>query len=269
MPLVGWALALAVALVPFPLPRFDSRLKAKTVACGPLIILGVAPGKRLRRLSGTITSPFGWRRSLFGNPSPEFHNAIDISAPIGTPVAAALAGTVALAGWHDFGGNCIHIDHGDGLSTGYAHLSQIFVADGQRVQQGQTIGAVGMTGAATGPHLDFSVSINAEPVDPNDAGPPSTPEAWLARNNRMKGDRPSAAARAAADNLARAWAEKKAPVLPQTAFDVLAERVGPEKLNAYAVAHGIAKDDPRWARPLQMLDGNPALLAEIRGKIKC
>ncbi len=124
-----------------------------------------APGKLIWPVSGIITSPFGWRKNPFGG-APEFHQGLDIGAPMGTTVVAAAAGTVISAGWFGGYGNYILIDNGGALATGYAHLSQIFVADGQRVQQGQAIGAVGSTGYSTGPHLHFEVRIHGKPVDP-------------------------------------------------------------------------------------------------------
>ncbi|MEO6913153.1 MAG: peptidoglycan DD-metalloendopeptidase family protein [Candidatus Baltobacteraceae bacterium] len=123
------------------------------------------PGSLAWPVSGTITSPFGMRRNPFGS-GLEFHQGLDIAAPTGTTVTAAASGTIISAGWYGGYGNYILIDHGGGLSTGYGHLSQIFVAAGQNVQRGQAIGAVGSTGASTGPHLHFEVRIGGKPVDP-------------------------------------------------------------------------------------------------------
>ncbi len=124
-----------------------------------------APGALSWPVSGTITSPFGYRRNPFGG-GMEFHQGLDIAAPMGTTVTAASAGTVISAGWYGGYGNYILIDHGGGMATGYGHLSQIFVASGQQVQKGQAIGAVGSTGMSTGPHLHFEVRINGKPTDP-------------------------------------------------------------------------------------------------------
>lgn len=86
------------------------------------------------------------------------HNGIDMAAPLGTPVHAAGPGRVSQAGWSIFGGgNEIHIDHPNGLQTWYAHLNGFNVGNGATVNQGQTIGPVGMTGLATGPHLHYMV----------------------------------------------------------------------------------------------------------------
>jgi murein DD-endopeptidase MepM/ murein hydrolase activator NlpD len=116
-------------------------------------------------VTGTITSPFGWRSNPFGG-APEFHQGLDIAAPTGTTVTAAAGGTVIMAQWYGGYGNYILIDHGAGYSTGYGHLSAIYVASGQSVARGQAIGAVGSTGQSTGPHLHFEVRIAGKPVDP-------------------------------------------------------------------------------------------------------
>jgi murein DD-endopeptidase MepM/ murein hydrolase activator NlpD len=116
-------------------------------------------------VTGTITSPFGWRTNPNGG-GPEFHQGLDIAAPTGTTITSAAAGTVIMAQWYGGYGNYILIDHGGGYSTGYGHLSAIYVSVGQTVQRGQAIGAVGMTGDATGPHLHFEIRIAGKPVDP-------------------------------------------------------------------------------------------------------
>lgn len=124
-----------------------------------------APGALAWPVSGTITSPFGYRRNPFGG-GMEFHQGLDIAAPMGTTITAAASGTVISAGWYGGYGNYILVDHGGGMATGYGHCSQIFVSVGQQVQKGQAIGAVGSTGASTGPHLHFEVRIGGKPVDP-------------------------------------------------------------------------------------------------------
>jgi murein DD-endopeptidase MepM/ murein hydrolase activator NlpD len=130
-------------------------------------ILGeeTAPGVLSWPVSGTITSPFGYRRSPFGS-GMEFHQGLDIAAPMGTTVQAAAGGTVISAGWYGGYGNYVLIDHGGGMATGYGHLSQIFVSAGQQIQKGQAIGAVGSTGMSTGPHLHFEVRLHGKPTDP-------------------------------------------------------------------------------------------------------
>ncbi len=116
-------------------------------------------------VSGTITSPYGYRANPFGG-APDFHPGLDIAAPMGTTVTAAASGTVILAQWYGGYGNFVMIDHGGSISTGYGHLSAIYVSVGQQVQRGQAIGAVGSTGHSTGPHVHFEIRVNGKPVDP-------------------------------------------------------------------------------------------------------
>jgi murein DD-endopeptidase MepM/ murein hydrolase activator NlpD len=86
------------------------------------------------------------------------HRAIDLGAPTGSAVMATDGGFVSFAGWTDVGyGYLIVVDHANGFATYYAHLSNIYVAEGQGVERGQVIGAVGNTGNSTGPHLHFEV----------------------------------------------------------------------------------------------------------------
>ncbi len=114
---------------------------------------------------GEITSGFGGRMDPFSGEGVT-HRGIDISAPYGSPVAATADGIVILAEPDAGYGREILIDHGNGFSTMYGHLSQIKVVVGQEVRRGQIIGAIGMTGKATGPHLHYEVHINDGPVDP-------------------------------------------------------------------------------------------------------
>jgi len=124
-----------------------------------------APGQLLWPVSGPISSPFGMRmHPVYGRPI--LHAGIDIAVPQGTTVAAAADGRVIVAGTQGDCGKMVAIDHHGGLSTIYCHLSQIFVGVGQDVQRGQAIGAAGMTGDATGPHVHFQVMQNGHPVDP-------------------------------------------------------------------------------------------------------
>jgi murein DD-endopeptidase MepM/ murein hydrolase activator NlpD len=94
------------------------------------------------------------------------HNGVDYSAPVGTAVRAVGDGKVVFAGRQNGYGNLVQIEHGNGKSTVYAHLSRIDVHEGQHIDQGQRIGAVGATGWATGPHLHFEFRINGQFVDP-------------------------------------------------------------------------------------------------------
>jgi murein DD-endopeptidase MepM/ murein hydrolase activator NlpD len=110
-------------------------------------------------VKGPVTSPFGMRWG-------RMHTGIDIGVPYGTPIHAAASGQVIYADWMDGYGNLVFIDHGSGISTGYAHQSSIAVSNGQTVTQGQVIGYVGCTGHCFGPHLHFEVRVNGAPVDP-------------------------------------------------------------------------------------------------------
>jgi len=116
-------------------------------------------------VSGPITSPFGMRADPFGHGFRK-HSGIDIGAPMSATITAAAAGRVIMSHWYGGYGNAIIIDHGGHTSTLYGHCSQIFVSEGQDVQRGQAIGAVGSTGNSTGPHLHFEVRVNGVPVDP-------------------------------------------------------------------------------------------------------
>ena len=112
-----------------------------------------------------ITSGFAMRMHPILNTWKQ-HKGVDYGAPIGTPVRAVGDGAVEFAGWQNGYGNVIHIKHSNDLETVYAHLSHIDVAKGEKITQGETIGEVGMTGWATGPHLHFEVKIDGEQKDP-------------------------------------------------------------------------------------------------------
>jgi len=94
------------------------------------------------------------------------HNGVDYGAPTGTPVRSVGDGIVDLAGRQSGYGNVVQVQHANGRSTLYAHLSRIDVRLGQRIEQGQSVGAVGATGWATGPHLHFELRVNGQYQDP-------------------------------------------------------------------------------------------------------
>ena len=92
---------------------------------------------------------------------PHYHgNAIDIAAPIGTPLYASDGGTVSHAGWMGSYGNVVFVNHGNGYQTRYAHMSSIDVSNGQKVSRGQMIGRMGSTGNSTGSHIHFEILRN-------------------------------------------------------------------------------------------------------------
>lgn len=103
-------------------------------------------------------SPFGTRIDPIAGLRAR-HEGIDFVAPVGTPIVAAADGVVVLAEYHPEFGNVVDIDHGDGLTSRYAHLSRMDVAPGRLVRRGDGIGAVGNTGRSTGPHLHFEVRM--------------------------------------------------------------------------------------------------------------
>lgn len=113
---------------------------------------------------GRLSSHYG-PRSLGGGPR-RVHKGLDIAAPQGREIGAALPGKVAFAGELNGYGNVVYLDHGDGLTTRYAHASKLNVRAGDEVRRGQIIAEVGSTGRSTGPHLHFEVRRNGRAEDP-------------------------------------------------------------------------------------------------------
>lgn len=113
-----------------------------------------------------LSSGFGVRPDPFlGRPA--MHSGLDFRSETGDPVRATANGTVESAGWSGGYGNLIEIDHGNGFSTRYGHLSKIEVKVGQQIKIGQVIGRVGSTGRSTGPHLHYETRIDGDAVDPH------------------------------------------------------------------------------------------------------
>lgn len=129
------------------------------------LILPPGSGQLMYPTIGEVTSSFGWRiHPILG--TERFHAGIDFGADYGSLIYASQSGRVIYADWYGGYGNSVIIDHGNGITTLYAHCSELYVRDGDAVQQGQPIAAVGSTGFSTGPHLHFELRANGEPIDP-------------------------------------------------------------------------------------------------------
>jgi murein DD-endopeptidase MepM/ murein hydrolase activator NlpD len=120
----------------------------------------------IQPIEGILTTPYGFTRYVNGKYDSS-HRAIDLAAKEGTPIQATNDGIVALAERLYLTGNAIYIDHGMGLFSQYAHLSELRVKTGDYVKKGDIIGLVGTTGFSTGPHLHFTFWANNVPVNPN------------------------------------------------------------------------------------------------------
>ena len=177
----------ASAAAPVPIPQDDVPQNAGTGSPTPPVISAVAPLLQTPGImtatgapSVTVTNrkvpklewpiPTNLAKSGISQKFRPGHTGIDIYAPKGTSVKAAAGGTVKMAeknpdGFNGYGWLII-VDHGDGISTWYAHCSGFAVKTGDKVKAGDTIGAVGMTGRTTGPHLHFELRVSASAVDP-------------------------------------------------------------------------------------------------------
>jgi len=188
----GWdvaALQFALAWHGFPSAVFDGVLGAHTdtalrkfqlwAGLDPDGTAGPSTYRALRRpvprspikLLVPVAGAYG---DLFGPRGDRFHAGIDIPAAKGTPIGAAASGRVVFAAVGDGFGKLVVIEHGRGVRTRYAHLSRITVRVGQYVKSRETLGLVGSTGEATGPHLHFEVLVRGANVDPLSALKPRT-----------------------------------------------------------------------------------------------
>ncbi len=140
------------------------RLAAERAKNGDVaVVLGT--GQFVFPSDAPISSSFGWRmHPILGYQ--KFHSGMDFAAGYGSTIRAADRGTVIFAGWYGGYGNTVIIDHGNGITTLYGHSSELYVAEGQSVERGQAIAAIGSTGLSTGPHLHFEVRKDGEPTDP-------------------------------------------------------------------------------------------------------
>lgn len=175
-----YSLASAQPIVDWPYNSFVDDEKFTLAAGQTLIIPGGVPPEEIVRpvyqmtpsqtiftrgsgalswpTNGIVSQYFSW-----------YHNGVDIANAVGTPVAAADSGRVVLSimgGWNGGWGNYIKVDHGNGLVSLYAHLSEIFVNVGDNVNRGQLIGKMGSTGRSTGPHTHFTVYSNGVAINP-------------------------------------------------------------------------------------------------------
>lgn len=112
-----------------------------------------------------VSSPFGFRESPTSGAS-RYHQGVDLAANAGTPIVASRGGTVTIASYSNSAGYYVTINHGDGFSSIYMHMTNYVVSSGQKVNQGQTIGYVGSTGISTGNHLHFGIAQNGAYVNP-------------------------------------------------------------------------------------------------------
>ncbi|MFM2068031.1 MAG: hypothetical protein RLZZ584_2940 [Pseudomonadota bacterium] len=158
----------------------ESRLLERRLTA--LVVPSIAP------VDGPVGSAFGFRVDPF-NGRPALHTGLDFPAPTGTPIHAAAGGVVRAAEVEAAYGMAVEIDHGNGLSTRYAHTSKVMVKPGDLIKRGQTIALVGSTGRSTGPHLHFEVLLD---------GVPQNPQRFLSRADKGEMvDRPAAEARPA------------------------------------------------------------------------
>ena len=122
--------------------------------------------------TGKINNEFGFRRNPFGGRTYEFHPGMDIDGERGEQILAPANGIVTKAAWTGGYGNMVEIDHGNGLTTRYGHMSKIEVEVGDTIIRGQLLGLIGSTGRSTGPHLHYELRLDDRPVNPRHYLPP-------------------------------------------------------------------------------------------------
>jgi len=115
---------------------------------------------------GCLTSRFGVRRLRNGKPTGDYHGGVDLRARAGQPIRATAAGTVRIARQFVLRGGTVGIDHGQGLTSMYLHMSRVEATEGAQVQPGDVIGYAGSTGRSTAPHLHWAIYVNGIPVLP-------------------------------------------------------------------------------------------------------
>ena len=176
-PLAGWEMTRSVRFEPMAHYRLAANASPFERQVHRVAIAR-AQADRLMRAMATVplrhpvtgeldsSSGFGVRIDPFLN-RPAMHTGIDFRGNVGEGVRATASGTVTAAGWSGGYGRMVEIDHGNGLSTRYGHLSEIEVKVGQSVKIGQVVGRLGSTGRSTGPHLHYETRIDGEAVDPD------------------------------------------------------------------------------------------------------
>ncbi|NSW82749.1 MAG: M23 family metallopeptidase [Syntrophothermus sp.] len=145
---------------------FNARVAGFQVDLGKSVFTGSKGEKMLLPVGESpVTSPYGMRKDPFTGKQ-RFHTGVDFGVPAGTPVRSAYNGKVIYSSSTPIWGNLVIIDHGNGLTTWYAHLQARKCNTGGEIAQGDVIGFVGSTGRSTGPHLHFEVRQNGKPVNP-------------------------------------------------------------------------------------------------------
>lgn len=153
--------------------EYNAQKAAEDAANRPQVGQGQMPPSNITNgLSWTVpcnyirlSSPYGYRvHPVYGSYS--FHDGVDLAGPSGTPIVATRGGTVTIAQFSSTAGYYVSINHGDGFSSVYMHMTHFIVSYGQQVQQGQVIGYMGSTGLSTGPHLHFGLSYNGSSQNP-------------------------------------------------------------------------------------------------------
>jgi hypothetical protein len=170
-PLVGSELGQRTWLVQEDIEKVRRQIELENASTAELLTLVKDRKEQLDHTptidpcEGFVTRGFGMHNDPFTG-SYQQHNGVDIAAPRGTPVYATANGVVASTAYESGLGNLIVINHGNGYSTSYGHLSKIMVASGHKVARGELIGLVGSTGYSTGPHLHYEVHQNNRAIDP-------------------------------------------------------------------------------------------------------
>lgn len=141
-------------------PELEKMMQSLRATMNPAYVPSIWPH------ASKINNEYGFRRNPFGGRTYEFHAGMDIDGERGDIVVAPGNGIVREAGYKGGYGNMIEIDHGNGLTTRYGHLSKIEVEAGATVTRGSMIGLVGSTGRSTGPHLHYELRVNDRPVNP-------------------------------------------------------------------------------------------------------